>query len=360
MQSIANRDSTSTEPEGLGRKPHFMMPDNFSSFSQPLSFRRVDDTGGVVLDSLEQVREALLAYEKGKIEGASATQDRLISDAGAENPAAGGLIAMFNKVAYDPEKAPVTELIMSQLKAGGDKHDVLGYLAAVCYDYWPPSQNFFKTGVYVEQVDNKYVLTISQAYRGSDVCEDLAKMMHSFTQLHDSAVVLTYSLVDGPWFNVDLAPIARAIGIPESELDASATNGEGRDGRPLIEIAERGLSFRKTTPEGDVWFTFRVASHSWKFKLPDCIDKNDDTSYFRASKSQVSGLDMDNNGSPQQIQIKVAVSNLYSDIFREKEKQKLDTNPERCALLREEMETFLSNFEKETGVKLREEKISLR
>lgn len=356
MQSTAEQAPVSAKSENLDKKPYFLMPENFDSFSQPVSFRRVDHTGGVVLDNLEQVKAALLAFETGNVRGASATQDKLIADAGSENPLAGGLIAMFNEKFYDPAKTPVTDSIMSTLERNGDKVDLFGHLASNRYDYWPPSQNFFKTGVYVDKVGDKYVLDISQAYRGSAVCEDLAKMMHTFTQLHCAAVVLTYSLVEGKWFNVDLAPIVRAMGIQESELDASATDGTDRNGRPRVKVIGDGILLRKTTPKGDVWFTFRVASRSYDFTLPGCIDKNDDTMYFRASKSQVSGLDMDYHGNPH-AEIRVAVANIYTDTYTEKKKQILDTNPERCGLLRSEIETFLSNFEKENGVKLREEEI---
>ncbi len=157
---------------------------------------------GIILDSPEEVSQALLVYGGSSDRSARATQNNLM-DAAFESGVQGFLIrAEVRNIGFVESLA---EEALSELQTNGKFRRNFEYDAA--------GTNFFKTGVRGWQEGDKYVLELNAAYAGSEPEKELAETLGKSMALVKANANGILTVVDDWWFNADLEEILKGIAI---------------------------------------------------------------------------------------------------------------------------------------------------
>ena len=223
-------------------------PDSFSGTSRITKVTPITHMAGVILSDLSEVESALRSYN-GEL-------DSVPVDSGYERETAemvGEFIQEGNLMGVDIyDRAEqiaksidfVGKLLMPQIKESVGRSGL--YDEYFEYDAW--GTNFFKTGVEVTQVGDKYVLHITS--ENADI--ELARVLGKNTALRTAEVKIDLGRVDDWWFNIDLAEMFDGIGITRAVAEQQAKYVWDRDryfterenfAKPQVLFGYGGLNF---------------------------------------------------------------------------------------------------------------------
>ena len=169
-------------------------PENFSAESKIVCIDLDDISSGIVLDSPEEVRDAIVVYGDGSVPGSGSSQRESLNaigevkgNLGAVHCLLGG--AMMNRGNKFSET--VAARAMADLKKEGHFNESFDYTF----------NNFDHTTFTGRKVEDKYTLNITAAYVGNGPEKSLAKTLGKPRALVKSSAMGKLSLVDDWWFN---------------------------------------------------------------------------------------------------------------------------------------------------------------
>jgi len=186
-------------------------PENFSGESKITHVEVRDYRRGIILDSPEELAQALIVYDGGSVDGSRATQNNLMDAMGNKGQGMGAaLLVMSGTMNASGFTGKLTQDVLSALKSTGafNRH----------FDYNAMGTNFFKTTVDGRKAGDKYVLELNAAYVGTAPENELAKTLGKPRALVRSAAEGKLNIVDDWWFNVNLEDILSGLPIPKEQL----------------------------------------------------------------------------------------------------------------------------------------------
>jgi hypothetical protein len=203
-------------------------PQKFSTFSKIMRVEKEDCYRGIILDSLDELTQALLVYNGGSVPGAHATQNKFFQELEeSKGPMAVGY-ALLASALLDSDSfvKQLIENITTELQTKSRFNESFDYTM----------NNFQKTIVQVERIQDKYILELWAAYVGNVPRDNLAKKLGKPLALANARAIGHLSIVDDWWFNVDLEDIVNKFPLsfkPSPEDFALYHVSGGYSGKPL-------------------------------------------------------------------------------------------------------------------------------
>jgi len=218
-------------------------PTQFSETSRIIGTESEDYRSGVILDSPEEFKQALIVYSNGSVRGSRATQNKLMEGLGDKGGGMGApLLILGGSMNADGFTDRLTKEALSALNGSGRFNR--------SFDYDAMGTNFFKTTVDGKRVGDKYLLGLSAAYVGTEPERKLAETIQKPMGLARSSVKAKLSVVDDWWFNVNLEDALQNLPIPDEQLDSCISHmNSGYSDRlymedpPVIEFEHNGNKF---------------------------------------------------------------------------------------------------------------------
>lgn len=217
-------------------------PVSFSGESKILAVEKEDCRRGVILDSLEELGQAIRVYNGGSVPGARATQNDLMED--LENRGRGMDAALLLGVGLTHSDKFIKRLVdeaVSSLKSNGK--------FSASFDYEAIGTNFVHTSINGSKVGDKYTLELCAACVGSAPEGKLAEILGKPRALVNSRAKARLSVVDDWWFNLNLEDAVRGLPLSAEALKdtdkwAQYLVSGGYSGKtPEFEFEHRGRKF---------------------------------------------------------------------------------------------------------------------
>ena len=180
------------------------VPKSFTAISQPIELRTSEHSEGVVLDTLDDVEEALRRYETGTLPSSRHPERAL--PVTFNNPLL-GWVAAYALAERKKDEPDFTSRIMEEAReadANGKRS-----LFKRFYQYDAAWTSFFETSVKITKCDGRYILSVTPEQDGGMAEAEIRTAMNAYAALRSASLEVTYMNVDMLWFNIDLAPYAQ-------------------------------------------------------------------------------------------------------------------------------------------------------
>ena len=179
-------------------------PERFSADSRVTGISTGDIRSGLILDSIDEVKEILETYENNGIMGSGHAKNVLMDELGN---AGGGLGAAVIELGSQMNSCGFLDAML---------HDVESSLQSCgryygSFDYDALGTRFFKSTVEAYKAWEKYVLCIRAAYVGDEPEKLLAEKTGKRRALVRSVADAEMELVDGYWFNIDMGELMGSL-----------------------------------------------------------------------------------------------------------------------------------------------------
>ena len=292
-------------------------PENFSAESKIVCIDLEDISSGIVLDSPEEVRDAIVIYGDGNVPGSGSTQKKTLDAIGEDQGTlAAGICLLGGAIMNRGSEFSkgVANRAMDDLKKEGRFNESFEYTF----------NNFQKTSLSGRKIGDKYVLNIAAAYVGNGPEISLAQTLNKPRALVKSSAMGKLSLVDDWWFNYDLKQVADIL---PSDFEVKADSwaeylaaGSFEGIKPSFPIRFKDGLFTLTL-ETDASRHLRPEGRDWK------------SSYFQARENYIVGgawTSWNDEGTQLENPIVKQPHIIYSVSL-------LDKKYERAAVTHEEM-----------------------
>lgn len=213
-------------------------PEKFSRESKITKIEINDDRRGIILNSQEEVVQALMVYNGSSVKGARATQDELMNEAGDKGSGLGaGLVVLVGTRIAKGFMEKLIQSSLSELKSNGRFKK--------SFDYDAMGTNFFKTTVDLRKLSDKYVLELYAAYVGSEPESELAETLGKPLALVRSNAKGGLSFIDDWWFSVSLEDVLKGLPISKRQFKGVIEYivSDGYSERPEITFKHKEQEF---------------------------------------------------------------------------------------------------------------------
>lgn len=176
-------------------------PENFSAESKIVCIDLEDISSGIVFDSPEEVRDAIVIYGDGSVPGSGSSQRESLNAIGeAKGTLAVGHCLLGGAIMNHGSEFSKRVAIRAMADLKKEEH------FNESFDY--TFNNFDHTSFTGRKIGDKYVLNIAAAYVGNGPEISLAQTLNKPRALVKSSAMGKLSLVDDWWFNYDLKQVA--------------------------------------------------------------------------------------------------------------------------------------------------------
>jgi hypothetical protein len=294
-------------------------PEKFSAESKIVCIDLEDISSGIVFDSPEEVRDAIVIYGDGSVPGSGSSQRKDLEAIGEDHGAmAAGICLLGGAIMNRGSKfsETVATRAMADLKKEGRFYESFEYTF----------NNFQKTSLSGKKIGDKYVLNISAAYVGSGPEISLAQTLKKPLAVVSSKALGKLSLVDDWWFNYDLKQVADIL---PSDIEVEAESWANY----LVDSLNGGKKPSFPIRFKDGLFTLTLGTDASRHLRPEGGDWK--SAYLQARKDSIVGgawTSWNDEGKQLENPITKQPHIIYSVSLLDKK-----TNYERPAVTPEEM-----------------------